>query len=140
MYDAELKMNDYKLIRTGPEHLTWHRRLKAVDTVNIHTQDKKFIFEKIKEIKKLGKKCVVMTHHAPSFKSIVEKYKGSNLSGAYATECFEDIWETEPDIWVHGHIHDSVEYTINKTKVFCNPRGYAGDENPEYNPNLIIEI
>jgi hypothetical protein len=27
-------------------------------------------------------------------------------------------------LWVHGHTHESLDYTVNGTRVFCNPRGY----------------
>lgn len=46
-----------------------------------------------------------------------------------------------PDLWVHGHMHNSVDYRVGATRVVTNPRGYAGHEiNPNFNPQLVIEI
>ena len=46
-------------------------------------------------------------------------------------------------LWVHGHTHDSFDYTVDGTRVVCNPRGYAKagvDENPRFDPDFIVEI
>jgi hypothetical protein len=46
-------------------------------------------------------------------------------------------------LWVHGHTHDSFDYTLNGTRVVCNPRGYARggvNENPFFDPNLVVEV
>ena len=31
----------------------------------------------------------------------------------------------DPRLWIHGHIHESLEYRIDDTIVACNPRGYV---------------
>jgi predicted phosphodiesterase len=46
-------------------------------------------------------------------------------------------------LWIHGHTHDSFDYTVHRTRVVCNPRGYAKagtNENPRFDPDLIIEV
>jgi Icc-related predicted phosphoesterase len=48
-----------------------------------------------------------------------------------------------PDInlWVHGHIHDSMDYNVKGTRVICNPRGYAPKElNPDFQDSFIVEL
>ena len=50
---------------------------------------------------------------------------------------------TRACLWVHGHTHDSFDYTINGTRVVCNPRGYVIDgvnENARFDPDLVIAI
>jgi hypothetical protein len=54
-------------------------------------------------------------------------------------------------LWVHGHVHDSFDYTVGKCRVIANPRGYARNrlyaetpgqivwENPAFDPALVIE-
>ena len=32
--------------------------------------------------------------------------------------------ESEAQLWVHGHIHYCCDYTLGKTRVLANPRGY----------------
>jgi hypothetical protein len=46
-------------------------------------------------------------------------------------------------LWVHGHTHDSFDYTIKGTRVVCNPRGYARDgvnENPHFEPGFTVQV
>jgi predicted phosphodiesterase len=47
------------------------------------------------------------------------------------------------EVWIHGHTHDSFDYSRNGTRVVCNPRGYVtrrGAENNEFDPALIVEV
>ncbi len=141
MQEAGLLMNDYHCIRTGPDSEPWQRKLKPIDTVGLHLRAKEYIFSEIVKQKAEGKEVVVVTHHLPSFLSIMPERKNDSLNGAYASELFEEIITTQPDIWFHGHTHDSFDYMIGKTRVICNPRGYSPDNlNPGFNPALIVEI
>lgn len=144
MWEAQLTMNDYRQIRHGPSNEPWKRKLQPTDTVSEHVAQKIFIFDEIKKNKDNGKKVVVVTHHAPHQKSLEgsdEKFKTNSLAGAYYSECFEDIADTKPDLWFHGHVHESLDYTVESTRVVCNPRGYYDVAlNEKFNPELLIEI
>ena len=147
MHEAELWMNDYKQIRTGPASQPWMRKLKALDTMAMHMNTRRFIFDNVDATNKLNEahgdetKNVVITHHAPSYMSVHEKYKGDKINGAYVSELFEDIADREIALWVHGHTHYSFDYDIEGTRVVCNPRGYVGYEvNPNFIENLEIEL
>jgi len=141
MNDAKLFMNDYKHIRTGPKSEPWRQKLAPLDTMADHQRAKEFIFPEIVKQKADGKKVVVVTHHLPSFMSVHESLRGDNLNGAYASELFEDIANTKPDIWIHGHTHFSFDYMIEDTRVVCNPRGYHPDNlNSDFNDTFTIEV
>jgi Icc-related predicted phosphoesterase len=82
-----------------------------------------------------------MTHHAPSLQSIPDKYKNEFIRVAYASDLEQKILEKQPQLWVHGHVHESFDYRIGETRVVCNPRGYVMDEtNPKFNPSLVVEV
>jgi predicted phosphodiesterase len=81
---------------------------------------------------------VVVTHHAPSEKSIEAQYKGDDLNSAFASNLENFILEFAPKLWIHGHCHAQTSYEIGDTKVICHARGYY-DYNKLYNP-LIVEI
>lgn len=83
---------------------------------------------------------VVVTHHAPSYRSVHEKYYGDPMNRFYANNLDELILTTKPALICHGHMHDSNDYYIGNTRVVCNPLGYPHELNPSFNGNLIIEI
>jgi Icc-related predicted phosphoesterase len=89
------------------------------------------------------KPFVVITHHAPSFVSVPEYYKHDHLmNGGYASDLSEDILDNENiKVWVHGHMHDPVDYKIGETRILANPRGYPGEtETNGFLPGLYFEV
>lgn len=82
---------------------------------------------------------VVMTHHAPSMRSVPDRHRHNyELNKAYCNH-FERLIENTPDLvaWVHGHTHDYFDYEIAQARIMCNPRGYPGERPsilPPYQP------
>jgi Icc-related predicted phosphoesterase len=112
-------INDYRLIRAGDGT----HRFKPQIAHSLHNISKVFLQENVKE------GDIVVTHMAPSFLSVHEKFKNDiNINGAYASDLSELILDTKPELWFHGHVHTSFDYTIGNTRVLCNPRGYVGEE------------
>ncbi len=84
---------------------------------------------------------VVITHHAPTPRSVHPRFAESPVSAAFASDC--SALMGRPVLWVHGHTHDSFDYVVNGTRVVCNPRGYCPrgvNENPAFDPRLCIEV
>lgn len=72
---------------------------------------------------------VVVTHHLPSMSSIVPRHRDSALNCFFVCPEAEGIvLEQSPRLWIHGHTHDSLDYRLGQTRVFCNPLGYVGLE------------
>jgi hypothetical protein len=142
MRDCGQAMNDYRLIRTGPTAVDKYRRkLRTDDTLRFcRSTTKNFLTPAIKEHKLAGKKVVVVTHHAPSLQSIHETYRLDKHNGAYASDLDHLIVELRPEVWCHGHVHNSFDYTIGGTRVVCNPVGYPGERNPNFDKTLIVEV
>ena len=80
---------------------------------------------------------VVMTHFAPSIRSIPEAERDDDAAGYYATDLEDFIRERQPALWVHGHIHDQSDYEIGETRIVCNPAGYDGRG---HKPTLKIKL
>lgn len=133
-FTVEQGLNDYRIIQWAAGG---YRRLRGGDTANIHEKTKQFIANNVKG------DTIVITHHAPSWKSIHARFiegRYANLNSGYVSNLDNFILDfPEIKLWTHGHVHNNMDYLIGDTRVFCNPGGY-GDENPEFNPNLIIEI
>ena len=117
-YQAKMDMNDYKYIRIGSKEEPWLHKLSPSHTTGIHRNQVHLIKE---ALTKAPGKCIVITHHAPSDKSIDRRYEGSPLNPAYSTELTLGKW---PAYWVHGHIHRAKSYEHHGCTVLCNPMGY----------------
>ncbi|MEO8837708.1 MAG: metallophosphoesterase [Herbaspirillum sp.] len=86
---------------------------------------------------------VVVTHHAPALGSINPRFAGSPLNASFVSNLEAQIQRWKPALWIHGHLHDSYDYSVGDTRVLCNPRGYARDgvaENAVFNPQLVIDL
>jgi len=85
---------------------------------------------------------IVMTHHAPSEKSVNSQYEGSLLTYGFFSDLEEFILEKKPKLWIHGHMHNSSDYMIGDTRVICNPFGYPNEHRygKKYNPKLVVEV
>ena len=138
---AGMYMNDYRVIRRGENY----RKVTPMDTIGEHHKSRYWLFKELEKLR--DRKVVVMTHHAPSFLSVHPKYAGDSLNPCYASNLDEEIEQVgKPDVWVHGHMHDSVDYWVGNTHVLSNPRGYSGQhmgsdpENPKFDPSKSFEL
>lgn len=86
---------------------------------------------------------VVVTHHAPSSRSMDSIYEGSELNPCFYSDLPQSFFET-PSLWVHGHTHSSSDYRHHATRVMANPRGYrrrdGSMENGAFDPCLIVTL
>ena len=83
---------------------------------------------------------VVVTHHAPSVRSVAPEYAGLATTAAFASRLDDVVAGSGAALWIHGHLHQSADYRIGGTRVVCNPRGPENRQNPGYDPALVIEI
>lgn len=86
---------------------------------------------------------VVVTHHAPSSRSMDPIYKGSRLNPCFYSDLPESFFQSAA-LWVHGHMHSSADYQHHLTRVVANPRGYVRwdgrVENSSFQPGLVITL
>jgi len=127
------RLNDFRLIRDGVMPLTPTR------SIELHEQSLAWLAAELD--KPFDGKTVVVTHHLPSKKSVVDRFKKDRLSACFASEL--DSLFGKMDLWIHGHTHDNLDYAVNGTRVICNPRGYVtyrGQENFNFNPVLVVNL
>lgn len=124
------EMADFDLI-SGISLLDWETRYK---------KSVKFIENELS--KAYDGKTIVMTHHLPSPRSVPEIFKNSPINGGFASDMdwLIEKYSDKINYWVHGHTHGSCRYFIKNTEIICNPRGYPNELNPNFDPNLIIEV
>lgn len=86
---------------------------------------------------------VVVTHHAPSERSIAARFEDSPINPSFVSDLEWLMGRQRVALWIHGHTHDSFDYDVNGTRVVCNPRGYAKadtNENRRFDPHKVVEI
>ncbi len=86
--------------------------------------------------KKITKDSIIITHHAPSFRSALVN---DSLTPAFCNNLDQLVKESGAKLWIHGHTHKACDYMIRDTRVVSNPIG-RGHEETKYERNKTIEI
>jgi hypothetical protein len=128
------KMNDYRKIRLHPVG----PRLRPGDTARMHRRSRTWLAEQLQSNR--PGKTVVVTHHAPSKRSLAQCYSDDLLSAAYASAMDSMVADSGARLWIHGHVHVSQNYMIGGTRIICNPRGYPEEANDGFAADLVVEI
>lgn len=129
MIEAQMRMNDYRMISIGDRILT------PEDTLARHIKHRVNI------------RCsvlagdVVVTHHSPCMRSVPAEYIADRVNGAYHSDLTKEISQRKPKLWIHGHTHTACDYMQGDTRILCNPRGYGNQYKKNgYRPTLVAEI
>lgn len=135
---AEQGLNDYRVIRRDGG------RLRAIETAQEHDRQLAFIVEATKT--PFDGATVVVTHHAPSMRSVTPIYKDDPVTICFASvldDQMQRMVERGVKLWIHGHVHNNARYRCG-VEVVCNPVGYGvfsgKRENSGFDPKLTIEI
>lgn len=135
---ARIGMNDYRRNRMTDGFMS------PENTLFWHYDTRKYISDICDRYP--DKKIVVVTHHAPSAKSLDSRYVSDALNPCYASDMDRFILQNKNIVlWCHGHIHQHKDYMIGTTRILCNPRGYIawernGEQNTDFDKNLIVEV
>ena len=137
MEDARRSMNDHRRI-TWSTKPVW-KRFRPEEAAGLHRASRAFLSDALEPDPADRRTRVVVTHHAPSARSIEPRYAGKPLNPCYASHLDDLIERSGPALWVHGHVHGSHDYRIGATRLVCNPKGYC-DENGSFDPGLVVEV
>lgn len=143
--EAMKQMNDHRYIRYGSSY----SKVRPMDLIDIHHQHRSRIEQVLAT--PFNGPTVVVTHHAPLERSLQYGRQEGPLDAAYASDLSPLIDKYRPELWLHGHIHTSHDYTHGSTRVRTNPRGYlmgntmmgrgrTWPENPNFEPELVIQV
>ncbi|WP_348649103.1 metallophosphoesterase [Rhizobium grahamii] len=134
MAAAEEGMYDYRRIKFTKQP---YKKFKPIHAFRKHQETRDFIAKTLQESQ--GQTTVVVTHHAPSSRSIPTWDQEDSVVGCYASHLESLILDAQPSLWIHGHVHSRNDYNIGGTRVVSNPRGYPG-EWTGFDPGLVVEI
>ncbi|TAX99536.1 phosphatase [Rhizobium leguminosarum] len=131
---ARSGMNDYKKIKLSKLPF---KKFKPMDAYRKHVETKAFIAAELRE--RVGQTTVVVTHHAPSPRSVASWFRHDPISACYASDLEDLICETAPTLWVHGHIHHRNDYMVGSTRIVSNAKGYPG-EGTGFDPGFTVDV
>lgn len=132
-------MRDYRLIKRESSSGK-RKRLRPEDTIAEHKKSRAYIERELQAPH--DGETIVVTHHAPHPGSLDTRYK--DLNYCYASNLqglLEETWA--PEFWLHGHIHRPVDYTVGKTQIMANPRGYSfhpSDADNGFDAGFVLEV
>jgi hypothetical protein len=134
MRDAERIMSDFNLIRFG----SGKRALRALDTARIHSASVEWLGVTLAKCNRA--RTLVGTHYAPSSLSEAPWHVNGTLSPAFVSALDPLVESSSVPLWIHGHTHFNVDYTLGSTRVLSNQRGYPDQPCEGFNPGLVVEI
>lgn len=135
LMELEEGMTDYRRIKFFDGR--GYRRFKPTDTIREHQASVRWLRDQLELYR--GAPMVVVTHHAPSMRSLGAEAQTEVLSAAYASHLDELVEASGASLWIHGHIHSPADYRIGRTRVIANPKGYPG-QNTSFRPDLTVEL
>jgi hypothetical protein len=112
--------------------------LRARDTLDLHYGSRRWLDAVIERGDTSG--AVIVTHHAPSARSLPPERSADWPSAAYASDLEPLVEASKARLWVHGHTHWPVDYRIGETRVISNPRGYTDEPVAGFDPALVIDL
>lgn len=131
---SQFEMNDYRLIINSESEDV----LVPGDVVRIHAQSRKWLQAEL--ARDFDGPTVVITHHAPSRESIGKAWRADPTSAAYASDLDSLMDGSRVKLWIHGHTHVNVDYTINGTRIMSNQHGYIDRPAAGFDPGCVVEV
>lgn len=116
------------------------RRLATGESVRRHRADRRFIKAELAKAELAGEQAVVITHHAPSPRSVRPWFRDDPLNPAFASNLNPLIERFQPALWIHGHMHDPVDERLGKTRLVANPAGYMHERKSGFDPALVLDL
>lgn len=146
MQAAQSWLNDYKWIQVAqqdiPADMVWRKpgTLDAALTVRRNQESLAWLEQELTKGKPGS--TVVATHHASHPNSVPAQFQGDPLSPAFVSNLERLMGKS--CLWIHGHVHSSLGYEVQGTRVVCNPCGYwhriGGHENKAFRPGCMVEV
>ena len=131
---AQTGLTDFRRIRLIPSY----RKFRPADARRFHARTLEWLQNQ--SLQARPGKIVVVSHHAPSPRSVPAHLSSDSLNPAYASNLESYIADSGVTVWIHGHIHHHSDYFVGHTRVIANPRGYPTERNTGFDPSLVIEI
>jgi predicted phosphohydrolase len=139
--DAKFAVNDFKTICGRDSGF-----ITTEEIEERHFVSREYVRNAIEEhaAHKAEGPLLVLSHHAPSSRSIAPSYKFNRASVAYASN-LDALLARGVSLWAHGHTHNSFCYGGDQEAlVVCNPAGYSSPvgepSNAQFDPRFCVKL
>lgn len=127
-----------------------YSKLRPRHVTKMFMDNERFIQDELLKIKYSQKKKVVITHHPPTERAITPYMKTHpDFWSDFGNVKFEYFVEHDivPDLWVHGHVHETQDIKEGDLNIISNARGYddvtpSGESmlNKKFNPDFLLDL
>lgn len=138
MREANRYLNCHRLIRHGAE------KYRAEFALAEHQRSRAWLEAAL--ARPFSGKTVVVSHYPPLRSSLPSELLSEALSAALASDLPSVV--EQADVWIHGHVHDTLDYRLGRTRIVCNGRGYpwnaarklSTERRKRFDPSFVIEV
>lgn len=139
---AGMRINDCRSIMTA-DGGEFPRPFVPKEALRRHLVERQWLENRLAEPHDGPTVCI--THHAVHPRALHPRHAAAGaVNAAFISDLSGMIEAHQPDLWIHGHVHDSHDYLVGSTRIVCNPRGYSkgamSAENPNFIPDLVVEV
>lgn len=120
---------DYHVIRYGA------RSFEPEDCIALHRRQRGWLERKLAE--PFEGTTVVITHFAPHQGSIAPAWAGHRANPGFIIDLTSLMGRAA--LWIHGHTHSFFDYSVEGTRILCNPRGNPGEQTG-FLADLVVEV
>mmetsp|Transcript_57037 Transcript_57037/g.94823 ORF Transcript_57037/g.94823 Transcript_57037/m.94823 type:complete len:359 (-) Transcript_57037:240-1316(-) len=120
----------------------------SADQVNVwHESAASFLASEAEKCTAACQPMVILTHHAPSFKTMMRQHAEEARSDGFGCGFATDLeWMLAGGryraihSWCFGHTHSNVDMTIGQVRVVSNQRGYVHELSENYREDCVLEV
>lgn len=98
-------LSDYSAISVSGGEMGGRRKASVADTNSWHTQERMWLEAAIAEAGALGRRCVVLTHHAPTFHGACPPQHRASPAAPGFCSSLERLLQPPVTAWLFGHTH-----------------------------------
>ncbi len=129
---AQHEMVDFRLIRRARKTA----RIMPVDVIRRCEKSRLWLQN---EITASERPLLVVTHHAPTLRTVSPKYLLALSNAAFHND-FDELVRPPVLAWIHGHTHYSCDLEVAGVRMVSNQGGYPEETGCEFNWDLVIEV
>jgi hypothetical protein len=140
MVNLGYHFSDFKYISVEHTVAEGYKPFTPSHWAELNDRDTMYILDMLAHHTLVGppKKCIVITHHLPTFEMILDKYKYDNFNYGFASDYNYILDKPQIVAWICGHSHGQKQ--IARGPCYLNARGYPNESSQQtYNPSKCIE-